>query len=248
MWVLLLSLCELRFLWSDWGLVWCWRLLSSRGVPGKALSGCLGPEEDWGALLCVLVLDTPDGRGVLFTLVARCTGSCLLVAVCVDVAVPVGGWRKTTIKITEHNYPKLHTLSDKNIITCHFHPTVTVNMPSSTVCPFCGNMLYHVQSSPPTPGTGCIKLKKKDLWINLAKPKMSICLLFVIFAKLWVYMVLFYKNKCSFTDYVVAKLQLWLRTTIIHNCEALYTISIMNSSYKCLNCCQQWYLRNVSND
>lgn len=92
-WVLLLSLFVFRFLWSDWGLVWCCLLLSSGGAPGRALSGCLGPEEDWGARLCVLrVLDPPNAWAVLFTLVDRCTEAGLLEAVCGDLAWPAGGW------------------------------------------------------------------------------------------------------------------------------------------------------------
>lgn len=90
MWVPLLSFCVFRFLWSDWGFVWCWRRLSSGGAPAEALSGCLGPEEDWGALLCVLVLDTPNEWAVLPALAARCTKGWFLVALCGDLAGPVG--------------------------------------------------------------------------------------------------------------------------------------------------------------
>lgn len=67
----LLSFCAFRFLWSDWGFACIWRLLSNKVDKAEALSGCLGPEDDCGALLCVLVFDTPIGWAVLSPRVAR---------------------------------------------------------------------------------------------------------------------------------------------------------------------------------
>lgn len=35
-------------------MLWWKRLRSNRGVPAEYLSGCRGPEDDWGALRSVL--------------------------------------------------------------------------------------------------------------------------------------------------------------------------------------------------
>lgn len=89
----LLSFCAFRFLWSDWGFAWSRRLLSNRADKAKALSGCLGPEDDCGALLCVLVLDAPVWWAVLSTLAARTKEGWLLETEPWDLYLvgPVGG-------------------------------------------------------------------------------------------------------------------------------------------------------------
>lgn len=96
-WVHLLSMCVFVFLWSDCGLVWCWRRLSNKRVLAKAPWACLGPVDCRGVLLLVPALDARDGYVVLSTLAARAREGWFLKTLWRDLPGPVcGGGGETT--------------------------------------------------------------------------------------------------------------------------------------------------------